>query len=115
MESLLTLAHQYAARKGTKVLSHRLDGDQITFILESGPKLTMTSVELQQVLTPDPKQVTSPTTPENPESLVLINTADGIDSAEASAAGKALASTRKPRKPSPSLQARETEKRSSKS
>ena len=38
MESLLTLAHQYAARHGTKIISHRITGDQITFILESGPK-----------------------------------------------------------------------------
>jgi hypothetical protein len=84
MESLLTLATKYATRHGTKILSYRITADQITFILEAGPKLTKTVAELS---------ADSPNT-ETPESPVLIDPSDGVDETEASAAGSALAKRR---------------------
>jgi hypothetical protein len=39
---LLSAAQHYAQSKGTTIVSHRIDGDKIIFVLTSGPKLTMT-------------------------------------------------------------------------
>ena len=48
---MLQLAEQYAELKGTKVIASRVDGDKIIFVLESGPKLTMTQAELEEAIT----------------------------------------------------------------
>lgn len=93
MPSILHLAQQYAARQGTTLLAHRLhDTDQITIILESGPKLTLTAAELNESL---PTLEPAPTT--------VIDTTDGVNDTEASLAGQALSKRRKrsPRKVAP--------------
>lgn len=43
---------QYAKTRGTKLLASRIaeDGKSAGFVLESGPKLTMTEAELAQAL-----------------------------------------------------------------
>lgn len=43
---LEALADKYAGLKGTKVIASRVDGSAITFVLEAGPKLTLTEAEL---------------------------------------------------------------------
>lgn len=40
------LAEKYAKLKKTRVLDHVIKDDVIVFVLESGPKLTMTEAEL---------------------------------------------------------------------
>lgn len=44
---MLALAEQYAALKGAAILAHRIEGKEITFVLSTGPKLTMTESQLQ--------------------------------------------------------------------
>lgn len=44
---MLALAQQYAALKGAAILAHRIEGREITFVLSSGQKLTMTESQLQ--------------------------------------------------------------------
>jgi hypothetical protein len=45
----LDLAEKYAELKGTRVIASRLlDDGSIVFVLESGPKLTMTRRELNE-------------------------------------------------------------------
>ena len=44
---MLELAKQYAALKGAAILGHRIEGKEITFVLSSGPKLTMTESQLK--------------------------------------------------------------------
>lgn len=48
---MLRLAEQYAARLGT-ILSHRQDGENLIFVLASGPKLRMNEAELLAALGP---------------------------------------------------------------
>jgi hypothetical protein len=45
-------AEEYAQLKGTKVLASKMapDGQSITFVLESGPKLTMSAEQLETEL-----------------------------------------------------------------
>ena len=63
---LLELAEQYAELKGTKVIAHaERDNGSITFVLQSGQKLTKTADELRaeiKDLTP-----TAPTAPPQAE------------------------------------------------
>ena len=47
---MLKLAERYAKLKRTRVLSHRMDGDSIIFVLASGPKLRKTEAELNQAI-----------------------------------------------------------------
>ena len=47
---MLNLAEKFAKAKGTRVIAHRMDGEQIVFVLEAGPKLRMTEAELKQAL-----------------------------------------------------------------
>lgn len=47
---MLELAKQYAALKGAEILAHKIVGKEITFVLSSGPKLTMTEAELRRAL-----------------------------------------------------------------
>lgn len=44
---MLELAKKYAALHGAAILAHRIEGKEITFVLSSGPKLTMTESQLQ--------------------------------------------------------------------
>jgi len=44
---MLELAKQYAALKGAAILAHKVNGKEITFVLSTGPKLTMTESQLQ--------------------------------------------------------------------
>lgn len=44
---MLELAKKYAALHGAAILAHRIKGKEITFVLSSGPKLTMTESQLQ--------------------------------------------------------------------
>jgi len=44
---MLELAQRYAALKGAAILAHKITGKEITFVLSSGPKLTMTERQLQ--------------------------------------------------------------------
>ena len=45
---MLELAQQYAALKKTRIIedAYKIVGKEITFVLESGPKLTMTESQL---------------------------------------------------------------------
>lgn len=47
---MLQLAQKYAKSLGTKVINHRIDGEQIIFILESGQKLTKSEDELKKAI-----------------------------------------------------------------
>lgn len=49
---LLALAEKLAALKGTEVIAHRFNEDEtaIIFVLESGPKYTMTEEELRAAI-----------------------------------------------------------------
>lgn len=47
---MLELAQKYARALETTILAHRIEGNKITFVLESGPKLTMTQAELEAEL-----------------------------------------------------------------
>jgi len=47
---MLNLAEKYAKLKKTKILFHLVKGEQIVFILASGPKLTMTEAELKTAI-----------------------------------------------------------------
>lgn len=47
---MLKLAEKYAKLKKTKVLDHKVYDDKIVFVLESGPKLTMTEAELKTAI-----------------------------------------------------------------
>lgn len=42
------LADLYAQLKGTKVIASRIEGNSITFVLESGAKLTMSTRQLEE-------------------------------------------------------------------
>lgn len=44
---MLALAEQYAALKGAAILAHKIEGKEITFVLSTGPKLTMTESQLK--------------------------------------------------------------------
>ncbi len=44
---MLELAEKYAALKGAAVIGHRVTGKEITFVLSTGPKLTMTESQLK--------------------------------------------------------------------
>lgn len=44
---MLELAKQYAALQGAAILTHRIEGKEITFVLSTGPKLTLTESQLQ--------------------------------------------------------------------
>lgn len=44
---MLELAQKYAALKGAKVIGHRITGKEITFVLSTGPKLTLTESQLK--------------------------------------------------------------------
>ncbi len=44
---MLELAEKYAALKGAAVIGHRVAGKEITFVLSTGPKLTMTESQLK--------------------------------------------------------------------
>lgn len=44
------LAERYAALKGTKVIASHIEGNSIIFVLESGPKLTMSTRELEEAI-----------------------------------------------------------------
>lgn len=44
---MLELAEKYAALKGAAVIGHRITGKEITFVLSTGPKLTMTESQLK--------------------------------------------------------------------
>ena len=55
---MLKLAEQYAKLKKTRILDHKIKDDAIVFVLESGPKLTMTEAELNlaiEQMEPAPK------------------------------------------------------------
>ena len=57
---MLELAQKYAELRGTTVIAHKVrDDGSIVFVLESGPKLTMTEQELCKEL-PSPKPVSKP-------------------------------------------------------
>lgn len=45
---MLKLAERYAQLKGTTILSHRMDGDQIVFVLGSGGKFSFSKLELER-------------------------------------------------------------------
>lgn len=47
---MLELAKKYAAIHGAAILAHRIEGKEITFVLSSGPKLTMTESQLRLAL-----------------------------------------------------------------
>jgi hypothetical protein len=64
---LLHLAQQFALSKGTSIISHRMDGAEIIFVLESGMKIRATEARLKELLTPE-KQEESP--PEIPEAKI---------------------------------------------
>jgi len=54
---MLFLAQEYAKLKKTKVIAHRITGKEITFVLESGPKLTLTESQLKLAIeTLSPKE-----------------------------------------------------------
>lgn len=83
---MLKLAQTFATLKGTKVIegAYKLREDgTITFVLEAGPKLTMTEAELRQAI--EDLEAPTPT---------VIDTTDGVSQKEASAAGRALAQTK---------------------
>lgn len=44
---MLELAMKYAALKGAAVIGHKVNGKEITFVLSTGPKLTMTESQLK--------------------------------------------------------------------
>lgn len=44
---MLELAEKYAALKGTAIIAFVIRGKEITFVLSSGPKLTMTESQLK--------------------------------------------------------------------
>lgn len=44
---MLELAQKYAALKGAAILAHHIEGKEITFVLSTGPKLTLTESQLQ--------------------------------------------------------------------
>jgi len=44
------LAERYAKLKGTKVIATWIHENSITFVLESGPKLTMSTRELEEAI-----------------------------------------------------------------
>ena len=44
------LAERYAKLKGTKVIASWLHENSITFVLESGPKLTMSTRQLEEAI-----------------------------------------------------------------
>ncbi len=58
----LSLSHleQYAKTKGTKVIAHKIAPDykSAVFVLESGPKLTMTEEEIKKAIQPKEKAET---------------------------------------------------------
>lgn len=47
---MLELAQKYAALCKAVVLAHRIEGKEITFVLSTGPKLTMTESQLKLAL-----------------------------------------------------------------
>lgn len=47
---MLELAQKYAALKYTTILAHKIVGKEITFVLASGPKLTMTESQLKTAI-----------------------------------------------------------------
>ena len=44
---MMELAMKYAALKGAAVIGHKGNGKEITFVLSTGPKLTMTESQLK--------------------------------------------------------------------
>lgn len=44
------LAERYAELKGTAVIASNITGNSITFVLESGPKLTMSTRQLEEAI-----------------------------------------------------------------
>lgn len=46
-EILFEIAKKYARLKKTKILDHKIYGDEIVFVLVTGPKLRMTQAELE--------------------------------------------------------------------
>lgn len=71
---MLELAKQYAKLKKTTILAHREEGKEITFVLASGPKLTMTESQLKLAI-------------ENMSKIDAVGTvADGVPSAPAEVA-----------------------------
>lgn len=89
MTATLQQAQQYARLKGTRVIKDAYkvspDHQSITFVLESGPKLTFTGEELNTEI----ERLTAVRARQ-------IDITDGVDEGEASAAGATLA--RSPRK-----------------
>lgn len=60
---MLKLAEQLAKLKNTKVIAHQIYGDEIVFVLESGPKLRYTEAQLQteiEKLSPKPEPSQEP-------------------------------------------------------
>ncbi len=47
---LQKFAEKYAASLGAKVIASREDGNTIIFVLNTGPKLTMTEAELRTAI-----------------------------------------------------------------
>lgn len=47
---MLALAQKLASYLKTEVISSRMDGDRIVFVLASGPKQSMTEAELNQAI-----------------------------------------------------------------
>lgn len=47
---MLKLAEQYAKLLKAEILSHRIDGQQIIFVLSIGSKLTMTKKQLNDAI-----------------------------------------------------------------
>lgn len=97
MTASLQKARQYATLRRTKVIDapggHRISEDQlsITFVMESGHKLTMTGPELDQAI----EELKTKARATN------IDTSDGVDADEASAAGSALQKRKKSKNEEP--------------
>jgi hypothetical protein len=60
---MLELAQKYAELKGTTIIpgAYYIAGDTITFVMESGPKLTMTRADLEAATSTAP--TAAPTAP----------------------------------------------------
>ncbi len=82
---MLQLAQKFALLKGTKIIAHAFKDNVIVFVVESGQKYTMDTRQLEQAIA-ELKEAEAPT---------ALDLTDGVDEAEAAAAGKALQKRRK--------------------
>lgn len=64
---MLELAHKLAALKDTRVIAHSLTVNAITFVLESGAKLTMTEAQLLEAIAPAQSAASTPPLDDAPQ------------------------------------------------